>query len=43
MDISKPKDAIISEDKLYRYGLSRNWDTSKGRILFIMLNPSTAD
>lgn len=37
------KTAIISEDNKYRYQLSRIWDQSKPRILFIMLNPSTAD
>ena len=37
------KDAIISKDCLYRYSLERTWDTSKERVLFIMLNPSTAD
>lgn len=37
------KAAILSEDNLYRYQLSRIWDESKPLILFIMLNPSTAD
>lgn len=37
------KTAIISEDEKYRYQLSRCWDETKPRILFIMLNPSTAD
>ena len=37
------KDAIISKDCLYRYSLGRTWDASKERVLFIMLNPSTAD
>jgi len=37
------KDAIISEDGKYRYQLSRKWDKVKPMILFIMLNPSTAD
>jgi hypothetical protein len=37
------KAAILSEDNLYRYQLSRIWDESKPPILFIMLNPSTAD
>jgi hypothetical protein len=35
--------AILSEDGKYRYRLSRVWDESKPKILFIMLNPSTAD
>ena len=37
------KDAVLSEDKKYRYSLSRIWDESKGYVLFIGLNPSTAD
>ena len=37
------KHAIISQDEKYRYQLSRIWDEEKPKILFIMLNPSTAD
>jgi hypothetical protein len=37
------KAAILSDDKMYRYQLSRIWDESKPHILFIMLNPSIAD
>ena len=37
------KRAIISECGLYRYELHRTWDKKKGKVLFIMLNPSTAD
>src|ERR1700741_1245036 len=37
------KSAIISDCKKYRYSLSRVWDSSKPKVLFIMLNPSTAD
>ena len=37
------KGAIFSTDNIYRYQLSRIWDDSKPKILFIMLNPSTAD
>jgi hypothetical protein len=37
------KSAVISEDGLYRYSLSRIWDESKPMVMFIMLNPSTAD
>jgi hypothetical protein len=37
------KHAILSYDDKYRYQLSRIWDEEKPKILFIMLNPSTAD
>lgn len=37
------KAAVLSEDRLYRYSLLRQWDDSKGIVLFIGLNPSTAD
>ena len=37
------KHAIISRDDKYRYQLSRIWDEEKPIVLFIMLNPSTAD
>ena len=42
MEIMK-KHAIISKDNKYRYQLSRIWDDEKPKVLFIMLNPSTAD
>jgi hypothetical protein len=35
--------ADISEDGVYRYLLWRIWDSSRPLLLFIMLNPSTAD
>ncbi|MDX9688979.1 MAG: DUF1643 domain-containing protein [Alphaproteobacteria bacterium] len=35
--------ATISSCGLYRYELRRIWDETKPRILFIGLNPSTAD
>ena len=35
--------AILSEDRKYRYVLSRIWDESKPMIMIIGLNPSTAD
>jgi len=35
--------AIISDDKNYRYALWRIWDHRLKLIMFIMLNPSTAD
>jgi hypothetical protein len=34
--------AVLSEDGRYRYRLDRTWH-SGGRVLFVMLNPSTAD
>ena len=37
------KDAILSDDRKYRYILSRTWDETKPTVLFIGLNPSTAD
>lgn len=36
-------DAVISDCGKYRYLLRRTWDHEKPRILFVMLNPSTAD
>ncbi|NUT75044.1 DUF1643 domain-containing protein [Pseudomonas sp. C1C7] len=35
--------AILSEDRVYRYFLSRQWGISGKKIAFIGLNPSTAD
>lgn len=37
------KSAILSEDRRYRYTLIRTWDKSLPRVMFIGLNPSTAD
>jgi hypothetical protein len=37
------KGAIISECKRYRYQLWRIWDRTQPKVLFIMLNPSTAN
>ena len=37
------KSAVISECGLYRYELRRIWDADKPWVLFICLNPSTAD
>jgi len=40
--MSSNKEAIVSPDGKYRYSLTRKW--GEGRcLLFIMLNPSTAD
>ena len=35
--------AYISDDELYRYHLWRVWDEKLPRVLFVMLNPSTAN
>ena len=35
--------AVFSKDRRYRYALRRVWDAGKPTILFIGLNPSTAD
>lgn len=36
-------DCCISNCEQYRYELKRIWDEDKPKVLFIMLNPSTAD
>tara|TARA_B100000029_G_scaffold21638_2_gene21844 strand:+ start:2329 stop:2796 length:468 start_codon:yes stop_codon:yes gene_type:complete len=36
-------DALFSKDRAYRYALWRIWDKSLPKILFIGLNPSTAN
>ena len=36
------KRAVISNCSKYRYELHREWDKDKEKVLFIMLNPSTA-
>ena len=36
------KSAVISDCNKYRYELHREWDKKKKKVLFIMLNPSTA-
>lgn len=36
-------DAVLSEDRKYRYQLSRVWELDGRMILFIGLNPSTAN
>jgi len=41
--VSRGKSAVISECGRYRYLLSRIWDAKAGRVLFVGLNPSTAD
>ena len=37
------KSAILSADRKYRYVLTRIWDETKPTVVFIGLNPSTAD
>ncbi len=37
------KTATFSQDRIYRYSLSRTWNTEKPFVVFIGLNPSTAD
>jgi len=36
-------DAVFDETRQYRYSLMRSWDSNLPAILFIGLNPSTAD
>jgi len=35
--------ALLDEDGLYRWRLWRLWDASRPRLLWVLLNPSTAD
>lgn len=37
------KGVVISDCEKYRYELWRIWDDNKPKVMFIMLNPSTAD
>ncbi|MEO0358142.1 MAG: DUF1643 domain-containing protein [Pseudomonadota bacterium] len=37
-----PSTAIYSDCERYRYSLTRVWDASGRKVLFVMLNPSTA-
>lgn len=37
------RDALFSECRRYRYTLERYWCSEKPLVLFILLNPSTAD
>jgi hypothetical protein len=37
-----PSTAVYSPCDSYRYALTRTWDPAGGRVLFVMLNPSTA-
>lgn len=42
-DLFLEREAVISDCGKYRYLLRRTWDHAKPRVLFAMLNPSTAD
>jgi hypothetical protein len=37
-----PSTAVYSDCERYRYSLTRVWDDSGTKVLFVMLNPSTA-
>lgn len=37
------KDAIFDDSEMYRYSLTRVWSNNQNKVLFVMLNPSTAD
>lgn len=37
------REAGFSPDRHYRYWLSRSWDDALGQVMFVGLNPSTAD
>ena len=37
-----PSTAVYSDCEHYRYSLTRIWDPAGGKVLFVMLNPSTA-
>lgn len=43
LNLKKEKGAIFSDCKKYRYALWRVWDTELPLVMFLMLNPSTAD
>lgn len=43
IDLTIPKGAIFSDDGRYRYALWRVWSTYKKPLMFIGLNPSTAN
>ena len=43
IDLTTPKGAIFSEDGKYRYSLWRVWSRARQPLMFIGLNPSTAN
>jgi hypothetical protein len=40
---TQPNGAIFSDDRRYRYALCRHWDRTARPVMFIGLNPSTAN
>ena len=42
-NIIKESGADFSDCRMYRYTLWRTWDDSKSKVMFLGLNPSTAD
>ena len=43
LDITTESGALFSRDKKYRYALWRVWDFDSPSVMFIGLNPSTAN
>lgn len=41
--VVEKRHADLSDDDVYRYTLLRSWDTDHPPMVFVMLNPSTAD
>lgn len=37
------RDALFSQCRRFRFELTRDWDSTLPRLLYVMLNPSTAD
>jgi hypothetical protein len=42
IEIGRSSSALYSPCEIYRYALTREWDENGQKLLFIMLNPSTA-
>lgn len=43
LDGTRASTALLSHDGRYRYALTRRWNPEAPTVVFIMLNPSTAD
>lgn len=43
IDLLRETTAVFSDDRTYRYVLTRQWDPARRSLAFVMLNPSTAD